>query len=260
MAIADLFTRPAADSLDGTSQEASASRARAATGARRRAGGTRRGVDEIAALTQPARIHWVDGSRAENEALLRQQVDEGKLIKLNPEWRPGSYLARSHPSDVARTEGRTFIASERERMPAPPTTGRAPPRCGRPSRRSSRVDARAHDVRRPVLDGRRRRPAVAHRRADHRLRLRRHLDRHHDPRRHRGPRADRRGKPWVKTVHSVGARSSPARRMPPGPATTRSTSCTSPTPSRCGRSVGLRRQRHPREEVLRPAHRLGHRS
>ncbi len=76
-------------------------------------------VDGIAALTKPDRIHWVEGSRAENDAMLRTLVDEGKLIKLNPEWRPGSYLARSHPSDVARTEGRTFIASERERDAGP---------------------------------------------------------------------------------------------------------------------------------------------
>jgi phosphoenolpyruvate carboxykinase (GTP) len=68
-------------------------------------------VEKMAILTKPAAIHWVDGSPAEDEALKAEMVASGTLIKLNEELWPGCYYARSHPSDVARVEDRTFICS-----------------------------------------------------------------------------------------------------------------------------------------------------
>jgi len=76
-------------------------------------------VKEVEELCQPTNVHWCDGSDEEYQFLCDTMVKSGTFIKLNQDKRPGCYLARSHPSDVARVEDRTFICSKTEEEAGP---------------------------------------------------------------------------------------------------------------------------------------------
>jgi len=71
-------------------------------------------VEEVAAQTKPERIMWCDGSEGENQRLLEEMLASGTMHRLNHERYPNSYLHRSDPSDVARTEHLTFVSTEKQ--------------------------------------------------------------------------------------------------------------------------------------------------
>ena len=83
-------------------------------------------IKQIVNLVTPDRVYWCDGTEAENKKICDGLVKSGTFIKLNPKKRPGCYLARSNPKDVARVEARTFICCQKETDAGPTNNWAAP--------------------------------------------------------------------------------------------------------------------------------------
>ena len=86
-------------------------------------------IDEMAAMTQPDKIVWIDGSEAQAEELRKEACSTGELIKLNEELLPNCYLHRTALNDVARVENRTFICTTKQEDAGNINTWLAPAEC-----------------------------------------------------------------------------------------------------------------------------------
>jgi len=68
-------------------------------------------IDEMAAITKPDKIVWIDGTEEQAESLRAEACSTGEIQKLNEEILPNCYLHRTAVNDVARVEGRTYICT-----------------------------------------------------------------------------------------------------------------------------------------------------
>ena len=71
-------------------------------------------INEMAEMTCPDKIVWIDGSDEQAEALRAEACSTGEIIKLNQDLLPNCYLHRTAVNDVARVEGRTFICTSKK--------------------------------------------------------------------------------------------------------------------------------------------------
>ena len=86
-------------------------------------------IDEMAALTQPDNIVWINGSDEQMASLREQALASGEILALNQEKLPNCYLHRTAINDVARVEHRTFICTSKEEDAGPCNNWMAPDDC-----------------------------------------------------------------------------------------------------------------------------------
>ena len=86
-------------------------------------------VEQIAALTKPAKVHWCDGSEAEKEAITADLLAKGTLKALDQTKRPGCYYAASIPATSRAWRAAPSSARTTRLTPARPTTGPIRSRC-----------------------------------------------------------------------------------------------------------------------------------
>src|SRR5580692_8396017 len=96
-------------------------------------------VESVHNLTQPAAVHWCEGSAGEIKRLTEQLKETGELAELNQKEFPGCHLARSNPSDVARVEHLTFVCTRNKEDAGPNNSWMSP--------------ADAHEKMRALFDG-----------------------------------------------------------------------------------------------------------
>ncbi|HET8734685.1 MAG TPA: phosphoenolpyruvate carboxykinase, partial [Anaeromyxobacteraceae bacterium] len=83
-------------------------------------------VEEMAKLTRPDRILWLDGSDRERQELIAQAVVDKVLIPLDQKKWPGCYYHHSNKNDVARVEHLTIICTPTKEEAGPTNAWVAP--------------------------------------------------------------------------------------------------------------------------------------
>jgi phosphoenolpyruvate carboxykinase (GTP) len=83
-------------------------------------------VADTAGYLRPSAVRWCDGSDREAAEITKRVLEHDDCEELDSERFPRSFIHRSHPSDVARTENLTFICSNKAEDAGPTNNWMSP--------------------------------------------------------------------------------------------------------------------------------------